>query len=83
MSQWGDVFATVALALLVFDLTGSALGVSAVVFAEILPVLLLAPLAGTIVDRLPRVAVMVGADLWRAVLAAALIPLGDNASAVT
>ncbi|BBG05848.1 putative MFS family arabinose efflux permease [Pseudonocardia autotrophica] len=82
VSQCGDVFATVALALLVFDLTGSALGVSAVVFAEILPVLLLAPLAGTIVDRLPRVAVMVAADLWRAVLAVALIVLGDNVAAV-
>jgi MFS family permease len=82
VSQWGDVFATVALALLVFDLTGSALGVSAVVLAEILPVLLLAPLAGTLVDRLPRVAVMVVADLWRAALAVALIILGDNVAAV-
>lgn len=81
-SQCGDVFATVALALLVFDLTGSALGVSAVVFAEILPVLLLAPLAGTLVDRLPRVRVMVAADVWRALLAASLIFLGDNVVAV-
>jgi MFS family permease len=81
-SQWGDVFATVALALLVFDLTGSPLGVSAVVFAEILPVLLLAPLAGTLVDRLPRVRVMVAADLWRALLAALLIVVGDHVLAV-
>ena len=81
-SQAGDVFATVALVLLVFDLTGSALGVSTVVFAEIAPVLLLAPLAGTLVDRLPRVAVMVAADLWRGVLAAALIVVGDNVVAV-
>lgn len=82
VSQAGDVFATVALTLLVFDLTGSALGVSAVVFAEIIPVLALAPFAGTLVDRLPRVAVMVAADLWRAVLAASLIFLGDNVVAV-
>ncbi|WP_298800952.1 MFS transporter [Pseudonocardia sp. 73-21] len=82
VSQAGDVFATVALALLVFDLTGTALGVSAVVFAEIIPVLLLAPLAGTLVDRLPRVAVMVAADVWRAVLAAALIFVGPNVVAV-
>lgn len=81
-SQWGDVFATVALVLLVFELTGSALGVSAVVFAEILPVLLLAPLAGTVVDRLPRVQVMVAADLWRALLATALIFVGNNVAAV-
>jgi MFS family permease len=82
VSQSGDVFATVALSLLVFDLTGSALGVSAVVFAEIVPVLLLAPFAGTLVDRLPRVTVMVAADLWRAALAASLIILGDNVALV-
>jgi len=82
VSQWGDVFATVALVLLVFDLTGSALGVSAVVFAEIAPVLLLGPFAGTLVDRLPRVTVMVVADLWRALLAIALIPLADSLVAV-
>ncbi|WP_308284419.1 MFS transporter [Pseudonocardia oceani] len=81
-SQWGDVFATVALALLVFDLTGSALGVSAVVVAEILPVLLFAALAGTLVDRLPRVAVMVGSDLFRAVLAIALVFLAGNLAAI-
>jgi len=76
------VFAAVALALLVYDLTGTALGVSAVVAAEILPVLLFAPLAGTLVDRLPRVRVMVTADLVRAVLATALIPLAGNIVAV-
>lgn len=82
VSQCGDVFATVALSLLVFDLTGSPLGVSAVVFAEIVAVLLLAPFAGTLVDRMPRVAVMVGADLWRAVLATLLIFVGDQVAAV-
>lgn len=81
-SQWGDVFATVALALLVFDLTGSPLGVSAVVIAEIIPVLLFASIAGTLVDRLPRVRVMIGADLLRAALATALVFLGHNVIAV-
>ncbi|MDQ3153278.1 MAG: hypothetical protein M3R63_16715 [Actinomycetota bacterium] len=41
VSQWGDAFNTVALALLVYSLTGSGLGVSAVVVAEIIPVLAL------------------------------------------
>jgi len=81
-SQCGDVFASVALILLVFDLTGSALGVSAVILAEILPVLLFAPLAGTLVDRLPRVRVMVIADLLRAVLAVTLPFLAGNVAAV-
>jgi MFS family permease len=81
-SQWGDIFATVALSLLVFDLTGSALGVSAVILAEILPVLLLAPLAGTLVDRLPRMRVMITADLLRAGLAGSLVLASGNVVAV-
>ncbi|MGN6689102.1 MAG: MFS transporter [Actinomycetales bacterium] len=72
VSQAGDVVQFTALALLVYSLTGSGLGVSGVVLAEIAPVLLLAPLAGPLVDRLPRVAVMVAADLARLVLAAVL-----------
>lgn len=65
VSQWGDTFAVVALALLVYDLTGAGLGVTGVVVAEVLPVLLLAPLAGALVDRWPRVRVMVGSDVFR------------------
>ena len=72
VSQWGDIAQFTALALLVFHLTGSGLGVSGVVVAEIVPVLLLAPLAGPLVDRLPRVMVMVAADLARVVLAGVL-----------
>jgi len=38
---------------LVFRLTGSGLGVNGAVIAEILPVLMLAPIASAVVDRLP------------------------------
>jgi len=82
VSQWGDAFNTVALALLVYSLTGSGLGVSGVVIAEIVPVLALAPVAGALVDRLPRVPVMIVADLARAVLALALPFVDGNVAAV-
>src|SRR5262245_1937293 len=72
VSQWGDIAQFTVVSLLVFHLTGSGLGVSAVVIAEIVPVLLLAPLAGPLVDRLPRVTVMITADLARMILAAVL-----------
>lgn len=72
VSQWGDVAQFTALALLVFHLTRSGLGVSGMAVAEIVPVLMLAPLAGPLVDRLPRVTVMITADLARVVLAAVL-----------
>jgi MFS family permease len=82
VSQWGDTFNFVALALLVYDLTGSGLGVSGVVVAEILPVLLLAPLAGALVDRWPRVTVMVAADLGRVLLMVVLALWHDSTAGV-
>ncbi len=82
VSQAGDVAQFTTLALLVVALTGSGVGVSAVVLAEIVPVLLLAPLAGSLVDRLPRVRVMVLADVVRAALATVLaVRHGDVAVA--
>jgi len=72
ISQWGDTFSFVAVALLIYDLTGSGVGVSGLVVAEILPVLLLAPVAGPLVDRWPRVRVMIGSDLCRVGLALVL-----------
>jgi MFS family permease len=74
VSQWGDAFATVALSLLLLDRSGSGLGVAGVVTAEIVPALLLAPVAGVLVDRFSAVRVMVSADVVRAVLAG-LLPL--------
>ena len=72
VSQWGDIAQFTVASLLVFHLTRSGLAVSGVVIAEIVPVLLLAPLAGPLVDRLSRVTVMVAADMARVVLAAVL-----------
>jgi hypothetical protein len=54
ISQVGDVAQFTTLGLLLIALTGSDLGVAGAVLAEIAPVLLLAPLAGSLVDRLPR-----------------------------
>lgn len=73
----GDTASTVALVVLLFQLTGSGLGVSGVVIAEILPVLLLAPIAGAAVNRLPRIQVMISADVIRMALAM-MLPLVDQ-----
>jgi len=78
ISQVGDVAQFTTLALLLIALTGSGLGFSGAVLAEIAPVLLLAPLAGSLVDRLPRVRVMVAADLARVLLPAVLSVWHDN-----
>lgn len=72
-SRSGDAFNTVALVVLVFQLTGSGFGVAATVVFEVLPILLLGPVAGLVADRYPRRRVMIGADLARAVLVSVLV----------
>ncbi len=73
VSRAGDAFNTVALVVLVFELTGSGLGVAGAVMFEVLPVLLLGPVAGLAADRFPRRLLMVGSDLARAGFAAILV----------
>jgi MFS family permease len=73
LSNFGDTLHYIALVVLVFRLSGQGLAVAGVVAAEIVPVLLIAPVAGVIIDRFSRKAVLIGADLLRAVLVASLI----------
>jgi len=72
LSFVGDFVSTVALVLLVVDLSGSASAVGGVLVARLLPTLA-SPLVGVLADRLDRRAVLVAADLVRAVLVIGLI----------
>jgi hypothetical protein len=67
----GSCRRAVALAQLVLQVTGSGLGVAGVVAAEIIPFVLLAPVAGVVVCRFPRRRVMTNADLAASYLASA------------
>jgi MFS family permease len=58
---------------LVFQLTGQGLAVAGLVTAEIIPILLLGPVAGVVIDRFSRKGVLIGADLFRAALVLTLI----------
>lgn len=73
ISRAGDAFNAVALVVVVFELTGSGRGVAGAVMFEVLPVLLLGPVAGLVADRLPRRRLMIGADLFRATAAMVLV----------
>jgi MFS family permease len=72
LSFVGDFVATVALVLLVVDVSGSASAVGGVLVARLLPTLA-SPLVGVLADRLDRRAVLVAADLVRTVLVVGLI----------
>ncbi|MDE3074373.1 MAG: MFS transporter [Chloroflexota bacterium] len=73
ISNFGDTVHYIALVVLVFRLSGQALAVGGVVAAEVLPLLLLGPLAGVVVDRFDRKSVLIGSDLARAALALSLV----------
>ena len=67
LSFVGDAVSMVALVLLVVDLSGSASAVGGVLVARLLPTLA-SPFVGVLADRLDRRAVLVAADLVRAIL---------------
>jgi len=73
VSSFGDTLHYIALVVLVFQLTGQGVAVSILVAAEVVPVLLLGPVAGVFIDRFNRKAVLIGADLIRAALVLSLV----------
>jgi hypothetical protein len=72
LSVVGDQVTRIAVALLVFDRTGSALAATATYAASYLTWLLGGPVLSTLADRLPRRRVLVACDLARAGLVACL-----------
>lgn len=65
VSSFGDAAYRVAILYLVTELTNSPLALTAVVIAQMLPAVLLAPLAGVWVDRLDKKRLLVTNDLLR------------------
>src|SRR5215208_7297134 len=63
----GDFVSTVALVILVVDLSGSASAVGGILVARLIPTLA-SPLVGVLADRLDRRVILVASDLARAVL---------------
>ncbi len=65
VSNFGDTLNYIALVVLVYQLSGSGVAVSLTVLFEIVPLLLLAPIAGIVIDRFPRKTILVASDLAR------------------
>jgi MFS transporter, DHA3 family, macrolide efflux protein len=82
ISQIGDSLNKVALLWFVYDMTGSALKMTAVGLLQTLPPLLFGPLIGVYLDRVKKKPVMIAVDLLRTLLIL-LIPLLYLAEALT
>lgn len=77
VSNFGDTLHYIALVVRVFQLTGRGVAVAGLVAAEVLPVVLLGPVAGVVIDRFSRKTVLIAADVVRALLVLSLVwPLG-------
>ena len=73
ISQLGDWFNSVAVYALLLDLTGSATAVAGMLIVQFLPVALVGPVAGVVVDRVDRRRLMIAADVVRGVLILGLL----------
>ena len=73
ISQLGDWFNSVAVYALLLDLTGSATAVAGMLIVQFLPVALVGPVAGVVVDRVNRRRLMIAADVLRGVLILGLL----------
>ena len=73
ISQLGDWFNSVAVFALLLDLTGSATAVAWMMIVQFLPMAIVGPMAGVVVDRVDRRRLMIAADLFRGVLILGLL----------
>ena len=82
VSQIGDGLNKVALLWFVYELTGSALKMTVIGLLQTLPALVLGPLIGVYVDRLPKKWLMVWIDVARTLLVL-LIPVLHSLGVLT
>jgi predicted MFS family arabinose efflux permease len=76
VSQLGDWFNSVAVYALLLELTGTATSVALMIIVQFLPMAVVGPLAGVVVDRMNRRRLMVVADVVRGVLVLGLLFVG-------
>jgi MFS family permease len=77
VSAFGDWLYVLALAVLVYNLTGSATVVAALTFVRLLPYALFLPFSGVLADRANRKAIMIWADLGRGACMLGLLFVGS------
>lgn len=75
ISTFGDKFTEIAIPILVFNLTGSALQLGLAFLIQTLAALIFGLLAGTLTDRWDRRRTMIASDLLRAVIILAILSL--------
>jgi MFS family permease len=78
ISTFGDMITFLAIPMIVYGITGSKSALSLSVLIRVIPVILIGPFAGALVDRLNRKTIMIWSDLIRAMLTVALLLSPDQ-----
>lgn len=73
VSQLGDWFNSVAVFALLLDLTGSATAVAWMMIVQFLPMTIVGPIAGVVVDRVDRRKLMIATDILRGIVVLGLL----------
>ncbi len=73
VSSLGDTLNYIALVVYVYQLTGSGFDLSKLSIYQILPILLISPVAGVAIDRFPRKNILIAADVVRGLLILGLV----------
>jgi len=76
VSQLGDWFNSVAIYALLLELTGSATSVALMIIVQFLPMAIIGPVAGVVVDRVNRRRLMIAADVLRGLAVLVLLVVG-------
>ena len=78
ISTFGDMVTFLAIPMIVYGITGSKSALSLSVLVRVIPVILIGPFAGALVDRLNRKNIMIWADILRAMLTVVLLLSPDQ-----
>jgi len=81
ISSLGDTLNYIALVIYVYKLTGSGFDLSKLSIFQIIPILIISPIAGVIIDRFHRKKVLIAADVVRALLLLGLV-FASNVTAI-
>lgn len=77
VSSFGDTLNYIALVVYVYQLTGSGFDLSKLAIFQIIPILIISPIAGVIIDRFHRKRVLIAADIVRGLLILGLVIAPD------
>ena len=78
VSELGDWLNSIAIYALILKLSDSGMAMAGAMMAKLLPIVLISPIAGVVVDRVSRKTVMIVSDLLRCVVVLAFLLVEDR-----